>query len=324
MIYTVDRKYADGRVATERREEWGASTASALADYKRTVTDNTWDGQGRAQRSLQRIWHFEGPSAGNAVTWSSTVFGYGDRKYSASTWSAGNSSSQPAITAPVLTHEQEFVIDSRGTVINTRDLWPQIGNDKIVTVTFHPNGVEASESWSGWFYPYPHEDGQTILFDDGGNPVQDDSFSFRVGWDKAHVTSTYEQGRLLGRRIETGYYSDWPGQPMLAGAVIIETYTYNGAQLDAVDSNENDAKCTISESGQSWVSNCTWSPGRQLHTAYAYDSAGNLTERVVTDASGNELSRYTAVSDADGNLFCERQTQAGALVLFNRYDYSCW
>src|SRR5438874_9147315 len=120
MIYTVDRKYADGRVATERREEWGASTASALADYKRTVTDNTWDGQGRAQRSLQRIWHFEGPSAGNAVTWSSTVFGYGDRKYSASTWSAGNSSGQPAITAPVLTHEQEFVIDSRGTVINTR------------------------------------------------------------------------------------------------------------------------------------------------------------------------------------------------------------
>jgi hypothetical protein len=72
------------------------------------------------------------------------------------------------------------------------------------------------------------------------------------------------------------------------------------------------------------VSSCTWGAGPQLHTAYGYDSTGNLTSRVVTDANGNELSRYTAVSDADGNLLCESQTHAGMVQLFNRYDYSCW
>src|SRR5438477_7896745 len=96
---------------------------------------------------------------------------------------------------PVLTHEQEFVIDSRGTIINTRDLSPQIGNDKKVTVTFHLNGVEASESWSGWFYPYPHEDGETTVFDDSGNPLQLDTSYFRGGHgeDKSDVTYAYDQ-----------------------------------------------------------------------------------------------------------------------------------
>jgi len=156
--------------------------------------------------------------------------------------------------------------------------------------------------------------------------VQDDSFYFRSGngTNKSHVTYMYDQGRLVGRRVESGLYSDWAGEPMLSEAVIAETSTYDGAHLEAVDSNERDARCTISESGQSWVSSCTWSAGPQLHTAYTYDSAGNLMGRVVTDATGNEVSRYTAVSDADGNLLCERETQAGAVVLFHRFDYSCW
>jgi len=49
-----------------------------------------------------------------------------------------------------------------------------------------------------------------------------------------------------------------------------------------------------------------------------------LTERTVTNDAGNEISRWTAVSDKDGNLLCEKQTAVGVLKSFSRYDYSCW
>ena len=106
--------------------------------------------------------------------------------------------------------------------------------------------------------------------------------------------------------------------------MITETYTYDGAVLKAMDSSESDATCPWTWDGQTPVSSCTWTAGAQLHTEYGYDSLGNLASRVVTDANGKELSRYTAVSDAGGNLLCESQTQAGVLQGFNRYDYSCW
>jgi len=144
-IYTLDRTYSDGGVATERREQWGASSNGAYADFTRTLLDNSWDAQGRADRLLQRTWYFEGGGAqGNYALWSSTVFGYREGGYSANTWSAAHGSGQPPIATPALTRVQDFVVDSRGTVINTRDDWVQLGEDKNIAVAFHPNGVEAS------------------------------------------------------------------------------------------------------------------------------------------------------------------------------------
>ena len=319
---TTERTYSDGGVATERQEQWGTSSDGKDSDYTRALLENSWDAQGRIERSVQRKWYLEsGSPPASSASWSSVVFGYGDRGYSAYTWSV-----QAPSTTPLLTRAQNFVVDSRGTVIAARDTDPLMGNDKVVAITFHPNGVVASESWDGMFCPYCHESGETTVFDDGGNPLQLDTLYLRggAGEDKSHITYTYDQGRLVGRSVENSHYPSWDTSLLLGDAKIFETYTYDGARLTAKDSSENDASCTLTYSGQSPVSNCTWSAGPQLHTAYGYDSAGNLASRVVTDANGNELSRYTAVSDADGNLLCESQTQSGVQQLLKRYDYSCW
>lgn len=324
---TIQRTYSNQGVVTERQQRWGASSDGKLSDYTLTILDNSWDAQGREERSLQRQWYLEsGYPAGIYAAWSSTVFGYGPAAYLAYTWSSERYGDQAPSMTPALTHQQDFIIDSRGTVINTRDYWPLMGNDKIVTVTFHANGVEASESWDGMFCPYCHESGETDIFDDSGNRLELDTLYLRggAGEDKSQTTYTYDQSRLLGRRVDHTHYPSWDTSLLLSETIITERYTYDGARLKAMDSSETDATCPWTYNGQTPVSTCSWNAGPQLHTAYSYDSAGNLASRVVTDANGNELSRYTAVSDADGNLLCESQTQHGVLQSFSRYDYSCW
>lgn len=324
MTSTTRRTYSTNGVETERRDQWGASSDGKYSDYNLALVENTWDAQGRAERSVQRQWYLNSASATDSTaSWSAVVYGYGPYGYSAYTWSAQHYAGQ-APFAPRLSRQQNFVVDSRGTAIVARDYWPDEGNDKVVAITLHPNGVEASESWDGMFCPYCHESAETALFDDAGNPLRLDTLYARAGQDKSHVVYSYEQGRLIGRSVDNGHYSTWDGNPLLSAVNITETYSYEAAQLKAMDSTENDAKCTIVGNEPSYTSDCTWTAGPQLHTAYGYDAAGNLASRVVTDASGNELSRYTAVTDSDGNLLCESQASAGVVQLFHQYDYSCW
>lgn len=320
---TIQRTYSTQGVVNERQQRWGASADGNISDYTLTILDNSWDAQGREERSIQRQWYLQSEGGGYA-DWSSTVFGYGTGGYSAYTWSSGRSGA-PRGMPPIFTHQQDFVIDSQGTVINTRDWWP-MGNDKTVAVTFHANGVVASESWDGMFCPYCHESAETDLFDDSGNRLELDTLYLRggAGENKSKTTSTYDQGRLVGRRLDYTHYPSFDTSLLLGESIVTETYTYDGAQLKAMDSREDDATCPWTFVGQTPVSTCSWKVGPQLHTAYNYDSTGHLASRVVTDANGNELSRYTAVSDASGNLLCESQAQGGVLQSFSRYDYSCW
>ena len=73
-----------------------------------------------------------------------------------------------------------------------------------------------------------------------------------------------------------------------------------------------------------YVSTCTWTDGPEQQAAFRYDEYGNLIERIVTSDAGAEISRWIAVADKDGNLLREKQTAAGVLISFSRYDYSCW
>ena len=114
----------------------------------------------------------------------------------------------------------------------------------------------------------------------------------------------------------------------------METYVYEAIdpasgrepRLTRIDTARSVGSCGISDplGDNHWVSDCTWTDGPAQHTEFKYDDSGNLVARIVTDGSGNEISRWTAVADESGNVLCEKQTIAGVLRSVSRYDYGCW
>lgn len=331
LVFTVQRTYVGAQVGSEQREQWNASSSPGLSSYGRSTLENLYDGSGRLERSLRRSWSFEGPgSEYNSTLWEDTDYAYADNRFSTRRMVTANyASAQGPVPRPVIVELDDFVVDALGKAIRTRERNLAMGYGTDRKVTFHPNGVEASETWAGrdqWF-----SFGGTSQFDEAGNPLLLDSASFRAGSGRSHVTYTYQDGRLAERRDESGSYSIWTGEPMLSGSKTVDSYRYVGGRLAGIDSTgSRTAKCTLDQADPAcvancvWISNCSWTITPAQHTSLRYDDSGNLVERIVADDAGNDLSRWTAVADKDGNLLCEQQTAAGVLKSFSRYDYSCW
>jgi len=329
-IFTIKRTYVGNAIATEQSETWGWSLPDGhYADYQQRTTENSYDNAARLQRSIVRKSYLESPDlGGNYVNWESTDYTYCGKQFTATTRAiehyAGAKLSGPQ-PPPELIEIQDFVVDALGKVIQTRD-WPLMGDEKDVTVTFHPNGVEKSERWIGVFHNT--EMGQTLVFDESGKLLQDDKLAGHGdgrGMYRWLATYSYDGDHLAERQTEYSWHSGWTGDPLGNAAVTVETYRYDGGRLAAIDSIENDESCTWELDGQAWVAkNCTWTAGPVRHTAFGYDAYGNLIKRIVADGAGAELSRWTAVADKDDNLLCELQTDRGSVSSFSRYDYGCW
>jgi hypothetical protein len=330
-IFTVKRTYQGSAVATEQRENWGSSLPpdSRYAEYQRTITENSYDSAVRLKDSIKRDWLLA-PSCVECSysLWERTDYSYGTAAFSTTTVATrrwGDSPPGPPY-APVPIDIAEYVVDALGKVIRTRDYHVEERVETDTAVTFHLNGSEKSESWSGFFRST--NAGQTIVFDDAGNPLRDDRFAGHPdgrGMNRWQVTYSYGGGRLAERRTEYSWHSGWIGDPLGQAAVTVETYRYDAGRLAVIDSIENDEQCNFVFDGQVWVSaNCAWKAGPERHTSFRYDAFGNLIDRTVIDGAGKELSRWTGVSDRDANLLCELQTEAGAVTNFSHYDYSCW
>jgi len=331
-VFAVRDTYVAGRVATEQREEWASAVENF--SYTRNALENTYDGAGRLQRITQRAWkHWSPHQEYGSTSWERTDYWYGNGAFSTQRIGTTHSGEIPGpVLPPQIIERDDFVIDALGTAIETRQRFPTIGGGFDRQVTFHANGVEASETWRGsdqWY-----QLGGNRQFDDAGHLLVEDFSSFRGGdgTGRLHVVNSYESGRLIESRIEDGLYSDWPGEPQLGGGRGVETYAYDSGgdrrnpRLIRVDLTQAEATCTIDNpgGGDNWVATCTWADQPGEHTVFAYDDSDNLIERTTTDDTGKELSRWSAVADTDGNLLCEKQTLAGVLASFSRYDYSCW
>jgi hypothetical protein len=338
-VFATHDTYADGRLATEQREQWSTGLDGTHPSYSRTALENAYDGTGRLERAIKRIWYFTEPgSEFNSTSWEQIDYLYGDKRFSTRRMATSHGASQ-SVQLPTVVELDDFVVDALGKVIPTRQRWLDgIGLGYDGQVTFHPNGVEAAESWKGRYQWYT--EARTSQFDDAGNPLLEDSSSFRAGngTNRWHLEYTYETGSLTERHIEAGLYSDFTGEPLLGGTRFLETYIYDGAdpakgstqRLARFDTKATDGSCTIEQADRTcvancpFVSNCTWTDRPEQHTAFRYDDYGNLVERAVTDETGNEILRWNAVADKDGNLLCEKLTAAGVLRSFSQYDYSCW
>ncbi|HEY6909313.1 MAG TPA: hypothetical protein VI356_08090 [Myxococcales bacterium] len=333
-VFSVRDTYADGRLATEQREEW-ASIPNESA-YGRTELENSYDMDGRLQRITKRSWAFSQPHTEyGSTSWARTDYWYGDRAFSTQRIGTTHLGEIPGPPPPVdVIERDDFVVDALGKSIQTRQRRPVLGGGFDGQVTFHPNGAVALETFKGsdqWFA----FDGSR-QFDDAGRVLVEDTASFRSGYGtgRDHVESSYDGGRLIERRIESGHYSDWQGEPLLDGTRTVETYVYEAIdaasgrepRLLRIDSTRSDGTCVISDPAgdNHWVSDCTWTDRPGQHTEFRYDDSGNLVARIVTDASGNELSRWTAVADANGNVLCEQQSINGVLSSISHYDYGCW
>lgn len=327
-VFTVRRAYVDGGIGAEQREEWSEWLDGGHPVYDRTTLGNTYDGTGRLQRSIKRTYLAEPDSEFNYTLWEESDYTYADGGFSTRKFAARNEPPSPPL--PALVELDDFVLDALGKIILTRERRLDIGTWRDGQVTLHPNGVEASETWKG--RTFWEDVGGNIQFDDAGNPLLEDNFSFRSGngTNRAHITYAYDGGRLMERHIDSGLYSDWPGEPQEEGSRTTETYRYDRARLVGIETTSSYGSCAIDQADRAcvanctWISKCTWTAGAGQHTAFRYDDYGNLIERTVTDDAGKETSRWTAVADRDGNVLCEQQTDVRATSFSRRYDYSCW
>jgi hypothetical protein len=328
-VFTSQRTYVGAQVASERQENW-TLLGGVDPSYGRSMRENAYDSRGRLERSIQRSWGFAGPGgAQNSTVWEDTDYAYADNRFATRRMTTFNyPSTQASVLPPAIVELDEFVVDALGKVIQTREHHFDSGYGTDRQVTFHPNGVEASETWTGNDHWYSFVG--TMQFDQAGNLlVRDDVYS-RAGASKSHVTYTSEDGRLTERHTESGRYSPWTGEPMLSGSKTVETYRYVAGRLVRIDFTRSaTASCTIDQADRAcvancvWIGTCTWATTPEQHTTFRYDDHGNLVERTEADDAANEFSRWTAVADKDGNLLCEQQTAAGVLKSFTRYDYSC-
>src|SRR5262249_21373100 len=117
--------YLDGRVATERQEEWSILTSVEATRrlYIRTDVENGYHDNGRLSRAIKRPWSRVEPNwQSDSAAWEQTDYIYGIHQSSTRRMAARRYQGSPP-TAPQIAELDDFVVDALGKVIPTRQTW---------------------------------------------------------------------------------------------------------------------------------------------------------------------------------------------------------